>query len=32
MKKRLAMDSLLKEEKSQWWQNIGCIIYRKRGI
>ena len=26
MKKRLVMDSILQQEKVQWWQNIGCII------
>ena len=25
MKKRVGMDSILKEEKGTWWENIGCV-------
>ena len=32
IKKRLDMDSILREEKIQWWENIGCIIYCKSSI
>ena len=32
MKKRLGMDSMLREETGQWWENIGCIINCKRSI
>ena len=26
LKKRLGMDSILRDKKDQWWENIGCII------
>ena len=32
MKKRLGMDSIWREEKGQWWEDIGCIINCKSSI
>lgn len=26
IKKRLDMDSILRKERSQWWENVGCLI------
>ena len=31
MKKRLGINSILREENIQRWEKIGCIIYRKSG-
>ena len=32
MKKKFGMDSILREEKTQWWENIGCIMYCESSI
>ena len=32
MKKRLGMDSILREENIKWWENTGFIIYHESSI
>ena len=32
MKKKLGMDFILREKKSKWWEDIGCITNCKLSI
>ena len=32
MKKKLGMDSILTDEKGEWWENMECIINCKSSV